>query len=123
MMLPLFRAALGGRLGSGQQWWSWIHRDDAAELFVFAAENMDVKGAINATAPWPVRNEEFTRTLARVLHRPAVVFAPAWGLRLALRGFADELLDSRRVLPAVATERGFPFRYPELEPALRDVVA
>jgi uncharacterized protein len=123
VMLPLFRAGLGGRLGPGTQWWSWIHRDDAAELLIFSVENMDVRGAINATAPWPVQNAEFTRVLAKVLRRPAVFTAPSWALRMALRGFADELLNSRRVLPGVATERGFPFRFSQLEAALRDVLA
>jgi NAD dependent epimerase/dehydratase family enzyme len=92
-------------------------------LLVFSAENLDARGAINGVAPWPVRNADFTRMLGRSLHRPAVLSAPAFALKLVLRGFARELLDSRRVLPTVATSLGFPFRFPELETALRDVVA
>ena len=122
-MLPLFRWCLGGRLGNGRQWWSWIHVEDAASLLVFAMENLDAKGAINGVAPWPVRNADFTRVFGKVLHRPTVAPAPAFALKLLLRGFARELLDSRRVLPVVASSLGFPFRFPELEPALRDVVA
>ena len=121
-MLPLFRCCLGGKLGSGLQWWSWIHVEDAASLLLFAVENLDASGAINGVAPWPVRNADFTRALGKTLRRPAVVPAPALALKIVLRGFARELLDSRRVLPTAATSLGFPFRFPELEPALRHVV-
>ena len=92
-------------------------------LLLFAVENLDIRGAMNATAPWPVRNGEFTRALARALHRPALLAVPAFALRLMLRDFSRELLDSKRVLPAVAAENRFAFRFPELEPALRDIVA
>jgi hypothetical protein len=122
LMLPAFRLGLGGRLGSGRQWLSWIHVEDLAMLLLFAVENLDVHGPLNATAPWPVRNSDFTRTLSRVLRRPAFFPVPAFALRLALREFSHELLDSKRVLPGVATEHGFAFRFPELELALRDVV-
>ena len=123
MMLPAFRLGLGARLGHGRQWFSWIHVEDLATLLLFAIENLDIRGAMNATAPWPVRNAEFTRTLARALHRPAFLSIPAFALRLALRDFSHELLDSKRVLPALATEHGFGFHFPELAPALRDIVA
>jgi uncharacterized protein (TIGR01777 family) len=123
MMLPLFRLGLGARLGSGRQWLSWIHAEDLARLLLFAVENLDVRGALNATAPWPVRNAEFTATLARSLHRPAFLAAPAFMLRLLLREFSHELLDSKRVLPAAATAQGFGFRFPQLAPALADIVA
>ncbi|MEQ1852166.1 MAG: DUF1731 domain-containing protein, partial [Chthoniobacteraceae bacterium] len=122
MMLPAFRLGLGARLGHGRQWFSWIHAEDLAMLLLFAVENLDVRGPLNATAPWPVRNAEFTRTLARALHRPAFLSAPAFALRMMLRDFSHELLDSKRVLPAVATGHRFAFRFPELEPALRDIL-
>ncbi len=122
-LLPLFRLGLGGRLGSGSQWMSWIHAEDLASLLFFAVENLAVRGALNATAPWPVRNAEFTATLARSLHRPAFFAVPAFALRLLLRGFSRELLDSKRVLPAVATAQDFGFRFPQLAPALADIVA
>ncbi|MEO6789240.1 MAG: DUF1731 domain-containing protein, partial [Chthoniobacteraceae bacterium] len=123
MMLPAFRLGLGARIGSGRQWLSWIHAEDLAGLLIFAVENLDVRGALNATAPWPERNAEFTRTLARSLRRPAFLVVPAFALRLLLGEFSRELLDSKRVLPAAATAHGFGFRFPELAPALADIVA
>lgn len=113
---------VGAKFGDGQQWMSWIHEDDLARLALFAVEDMSVSGPINACSPWPVRNVDFVKTLGRVLHRPTWFTAPAWALRLALRGLSDELLQSKRVLPAAATEHGFGFTFPELEPALRDLV-
>ena len=123
MMLPFFRLGLGARIGTGRQWLSWIHAEDLASLLLFAVENLDVRGALNATAPWPVRNAEFTRTLARSVRRPAFLAAPAFALRMLLGEFSRELLDSKRVLPAVATAHSFGFRFPELAPALADVTA
>ena len=123
MMLPAFRIGLGARLGHGRQWFSWIHVEDLATLLLFAIENLDICGAMNATAPWPVRNAEFTRTLASALHRPAFLSIPAFALRFALRDFSHELLGSKRVLPAMAAEHGFGFHFPELAPALRDIIA
>ena len=120
---PVFRGFLGGKISHGRQWWSWIHLEDAAALLLFAVENLDIRGPLNGTAPWPVRNADFTRALARIVHRPAVVRMPAWALRFLLRGFACELLNSRRVLPAAASALGFPFRFAEIEPALRDALA
>jgi uncharacterized protein (TIGR01777 family) len=117
----LFRWGLGGRLGSGVQWMSWIHVHDLARLMLFAVENLDVNGPVNGTAPWPVRNRDFTQELARQLHRPAFLHAPAWALRL-LGDFSHELLDSKRVLPEVATAHGFRFEFPELPQALANLV-
>jgi uncharacterized protein (TIGR01777 family) len=123
MMLPLFRLGLGARLGGGRQWLSWIHVEDLASLLLFAVENLDMRGPLNATAPWPVRNAEFTATLARSLHRPAFLAVPAFVLRLLLREFSNELLDSKCVLPAAATAEGFGFQFPQIAPALADIVA
>ena len=120
-MAPLFRAALGGRLGDGQQWMSWIHLEDEARLALFAVENLDVRGPLNAAAPWPVRNADFTQTLARTLHRPAFLHVPAFAFR-ALGELSRELLDSKRMLPAAALEHGFGFRFSEIEPALKDLL-
>ena len=102
---------------------SWIHAEDLAGMLLFAVENLAVRGALNATAPWPVRNADFTRTLARSVHRPAFLAVPAFALRLMLRGFSRELLDSKRVLPAAATGHGFGFRFSEIAPALADITA
>jgi uncharacterized protein (TIGR01777 family) len=121
VMTPLFRWGLGGRLGPGTQWMSWIHIGDLARLFLFAVENLEVQGPVNGTAPWPVRNAEFTRVLARRLRRPAFLNAPAWALRL-LGEFSHELLDSKRVLPGVATAHGFRFDFPQLPEALANLL-
>ncbi len=120
-MAPLFRAGLGGQIGDGHQWMSWIHLEDEAALALFAAENLDVRGALNASAPWPVRNRDWTRALALAVRRPAFFRAPAAAVRL-LGEFSHELLDSKRVVPAAATAHGFGFRFPELEPALKDLL-
>jgi uncharacterized protein len=120
-MAPIFRAGLGGRLGSGRQWMPWIHIEDEAMLALFALENLEVRGPLNACAPWPVRNADFTKALARVLRRPAFLAVPRFALSL-LGDFAHELLDSKRVVPASATEHGFRFRFPELGPALKDLL-
>jgi uncharacterized protein (TIGR01777 family) len=123
VMRPIFRAGLGGILGDGRQWQPWIHLADQAMLTLFAIENLEARGPINAAAPWPVRNRELTRALAKALRRPAWLRVPAWSLRLALGGFAHELLDSKRVVPGAATALGFQFKYPELEAALRELLA
>ncbi len=120
-MAPLFRAGLGAQLGDGRQWMSWIHLEDEARLALFAVENLDVRGPLNACAPWPVRNADFTQILARTLRRPAFLRVPSSALRL-LGDLSHELLDSKRVLPAAALEHGYGFRFSELEPALKDLV-
>jgi uncharacterized protein (TIGR01777 family) len=117
-MQPLFKAGLGGPLGSGQQWWPWIHIDDLIGLLLFALDRDDLDGPINATAPTPVRQREHARVLGAVLHRPAFLPALAFALRTMLGDFSVELLASRRVIPKRARELGYAFVYPELEPAL-----
>lgn len=121
-MLPLFRAALGGRLGSGKQWMPWIHVADVAEMCLYAAES-GVSGVWNATSPNPVTNAEFTGALGSVLHRPTLFPAPRFALRLAFGQFGSHMLDSARAMPDAAFKAGYQFRYPELEPALRALVA
>ncbi|HZB88748.1 MAG TPA: TIGR01777 family oxidoreductase [Terracidiphilus sp.] len=118
-MLPVFRAGLGGRLGSGRQWMSWVSMHDAVAAVLFAIDTDSVRGAMNLTAPNPVTNAEFTRVLARRLHRPAVLPAPAFALRLAFGQMADEaLLASQRAVPLKLLETGFRFAHPTLESAL-----
>jgi uncharacterized protein (TIGR01777 family) len=117
-MLPPFKLGLGGPLGSGRQWMPWIHVEDLARLFLHAAETESVRGPVNAVAPTPVRNREFTRTLAKVLHRPAFMPAPYFGLRLLFGEFAQVLFASQKVEPRRATASGFSFRYPQLADAL-----
>ena len=121
VMTPVFRMGLGGQIADGRQWMPWIHLEDEARLILFAVENLDIRGAVNATAPWPARNADFTRTLAKTVRRPALFRVPAFALRW-LGDFSHELLDSKRVLPAVATDHGFGFQFPELEPALKNLL-
>jgi uncharacterized protein (TIGR01777 family) len=117
LMAPAFRLGLGGRIGSGRQWMSWVHLDDAAGLAVRALDGPALSGEVNAVAPEPVRNAHFTRALARALHRPAFLPLPAAPLRLALGEIAGELLGSRRVLPAAAQAAGYAFAKPAIEDA------
>ena len=122
-VLPLFRAGLGGPLGSGRQWWSWISLTDLTRAIQFLIET-DVAGAVNGTAPHPVTNAEWTRAVAAELHRPAILPAPAFALRLVLGELADALaLTSARVQPVRLLEAGFQFRHPHLPEALRDELA
>jgi hypothetical protein len=116
-ILPPFRAGLGGKLGNGRQWTSWIHLDDLAALFEFAIGN-PVSGALNGVAPGPVTNAEFTLALAAALHRPAVFPVPKLALRILFGEMAEVILSSQRVLPERAQAAGFVFRYPELAGAL-----
>lgn len=122
-LLPAFRLGLGGPIGDGRQWMSWIHRTDHIALTQFLLETPSLSGIFNATAPGPVTNAEFTRTLARQLRRPAFLRLPAGLLRLAAGEMASLLLGSQRVLPRRALEAGFRFKYPELEAALEDVIS
>ena len=118
-MLPPFRAFVGGPLGSGEQWMSWIHRDDVTGIVVAALESDRWRGAVNVTAPHPVTNADFARALGRTLSRPAVLRAPEALLRLAVGEMADMLLTGQRVVPRVAEDRGYRWRYPDLSGALR----
>jgi len=122
-MLPLFRLGLGGRLGSGRQWVSWITLDDLVRVIRHALSTESLEGPANAVAPRPVTNRELTRTLGRVLSRPAILPAPAFALRLALGRMADELLlASARVEPHALLESDFEHDHPKLEDALRHVL-
>lgn len=123
-MLPLFRMGLGGRLGNGQQWMSWISLTDAVAAVLFALETPALAGPVNLTAPQPVTNAEFTRTLAGQLRRPAFLPAPAFALRLALGQMADEaLLASARAIPARLTAAGFRFTHATVGEALKAALA
>ncbi len=122
MLLP-FRLGVGGPLGSGRHWVSWVAMDDAIGATHHALMTESLEGPVNLTAPEPVRSRDFAATLGRVLHRPALVPVPAQGLRLLFGEMADTaLLASQRVLPTRLTESGYDFRYPALEGALRHVL-
>ena len=122
-LLPPFRFGVGGRLGSGHQWMAWIHIEDAVNLILFAANYAAIRGAVNATAPHPVTNEEFTDRLALALHRPAILPVPAFALKLAFGEMSEMVLASQRVLPTVAKSAGFRFQYQELHPALENLLS
>jgi len=117
MAVP-FRLGAGGRLGDGRQWFPWVHLDDVVGMIRWSLEEAEVAGALNVTAPAPVRNAELTRALARQLRRPARFPVPAFALRAALGELAGELLGSRRVQPAAARAGGYSFAEPELATAL-----
>jgi uncharacterized protein (TIGR01777 family) len=121
-VLPPFKAGVGGRLGSGSQWMSWIHLDDLVEMIVYALERGNVSGAMNGVSPEPVRNSDFTRALARAVHRPAVFPVPAFALKMLFGEMSDLMLASQRILPEAAGNAGFRFRHPDLSEALAGIV-
>ncbi|CPR12687.1 nucleoside-diphosphate sugar epimerase [Mycobacterium bohemicum DSM 44277] len=124
LMRPLFGAGLGGRLGDGRQWLSWIGIDDLIDVYYRALWDASLSGPVNAVAPQPVRNTEYTRTLARVLHRPAVLPVPSLGPRILLgaQGARELAFANQRVMPAGLASAGHRFRQPELEQALRHLL-
>lgn len=121
VLLP-YRLFVGGPLGPGRQWWSWIHLDDLVRAIRFAIETPDAHGAINAVAPESVPNREFGKTVARVVGRPHYFPVPALALRAALGEVAALVLDGRYVVPKRLQEMGFEFKFPTLESALRDLI-
>jgi hypothetical protein len=119
-----FLWGVGGRIGSGKQWMSWITLQDVVGILRFALENGAARGPLNVVSPQPVRNAEFTKELAKTLHRPALFPAPAFALRLLLGEMADELLlSSQRVLPAQLEKLGYRFLHPDLAAALTNVLS
>jgi len=119
-LLPLFRLGLGGRFGDGRQWWSWISLDDMVGVIVHALTRPDVAGPLNTCAPGLVTNGDFTRILAEVLGRPAVIPIPRFGPRLLVGDLADALIySSVRAVPERVLASGYEFRYPDLEGGLR----
>lgn len=122
MLLP-FKLGAGGPMGSGTQYMPWIHLDDWVSLVVWLIESRDARGAFNGTAPTPVTNRAFARALGRALHRPAIVPAPAFALKILLGEFAESLLTGQRAVPGRAMEQGFTFRFGDLDGALADLLA
>lgn len=117
-----FRLGAGGPVGSGRQWVSWIHLRDQVRAIRFLLEHPEASGPFNLTAPEPVRNRELAKTLGRVLRRPALFRAPGFAVRAVLGEMADTVLDGRRAVPRRLRELGFTWDFPELEPALRDLL-
>jgi len=121
-VLPVFRMGGGGRLGSGTQWMSWIHIEDLVSLIVLALKHDGLRGPVNAAAPNPVRNSEFTDTLATAVRRPAIFPVPAFALQMLFGEMAEVMLGSQRVIPRVAENAGFRFEYPTLKQALDNLL-
>lgn len=121
-MLPAFKAFVGGYLGSGKQWMSWIHNDDITGFIRFAIENEKISGVYNLTSPHPLTNKEFGDVLGKVLGRPSVFPVPGFVLKAALGEFSEVLLTGQRVIPERALTAGYTFKYPELEDALKSIL-
>lgn len=121
-LLTPYRMGLGGPIGDGNQWFSWIHRDDIVRLILWILDQSTLDGPVNATAPEPVRQKEFAAALGRVLHRPAILPTPGFALKAAFGEMSQMLVDGQRVIPARAQGQGFQFLYPDIDSALAQVV-
>ena len=120
--VPLFRLGLGGNLGSGKQWWPWVHIDDWVGIVRYVVDHETLAGPVNAASPAPVRQREFAKALGRVLRRPVLLPGPAFAIKLVLGEFASEVLTSKRVLPSVAVAAGYTFVFTDVDAALRDAL-
>ena len=118
-VLPIFKLGLGGKLGSGSQYFSWIAHEDLIESIVWTLENSELSGGINVTSPSPVTNADFTRALGRSLGRPAIFTVPKFALRIAQGDLSDVVVSSLRMKPKKLTESGFEFSHSEIDEALR----
>ncbi|MFD2611510.1 TIGR01777 family oxidoreductase [Paenibacillus gansuensis] len=121
IVLP-YRLAAGGRIGSGKQWYSWIHIDDLVALLDYCITHDNLRGPVNATAPSPVTNDEFGRTVAQILRKPHWLPVPSFALKLMLGEMSMLVLEGQRVLPAKAQQSGFHFKYPKLKAALTNLL-
>jgi uncharacterized protein (TIGR01777 family) len=121
-MVPTFKKFLGGTLGSGMQWFSWIHQQDQARAYLFIQEHAEISGPVNFTAPNPVRNRDLTEALGQVLHRPTWLSPPEFILRLMLGEFAETLLTGQKVFPQRLLQAGFQFNFPTIEAALENLL-
>ena len=121
-MIPLFKFFLGGPLGSGRQWFSWVHLQDLTAAFLFLIGHPEISGAVNLCAPQPVRNRELGNAIGRVLHRPSFLPAPGFMIELILGEFGSVLLKGQRVIPRRLLDAGFRFSYPEIDEALHSIL-
>jgi uncharacterized protein (TIGR01777 family) len=122
-MTPLYRFYLGSPLGNGNQWFSWVHLGDLLDIFLFLIRKEELSGPVNCTAPEPVTNREMTRTLGNVLNRPVILPAmPGFLIRLILGEFGNTLLKGQRVIPKRLLDMGYPFRFPRIHEALKDIL-
>jgi uncharacterized protein (TIGR01777 family) len=123
LMLPPFKFGIGGPVGSGKQWFSWIHHHDVVGILLLALDNGQVNGPINATASNPVTNKDFSRALGRALHRPSFLPVPPFALSLRFGGVAEVLTTGQRVLPRKAQSAGYAFAFPTIDEALANLLA
>jgi len=121
-MIPLFKKYLGGPLGSGKQWFSWIHMEDLARAYLFLMDHAEISGPVNFTSPGPVRNKTLAEALGKALGRPSFLPAPGFLLRVVLGEFGAVLLEGQRVIPQKLLKNGFQFRYPDIDGALEQII-
>jgi uncharacterized protein (TIGR01777 family) len=121
-MIPLFKKYIGGPIGSGKQWFSWVHIKDLAEAFAFLIKYPEISGPVNVCAPSPVRNKDLAKALGKVLHRPSFMPAPGFMVKLVLGEFGSVILKGQRVIPKRLLESGFAFQYPNIDKALQGIV-
>jgi uncharacterized protein (TIGR01777 family) len=121
-MIPLFKKFVGGPIGSGRQWFSWVHVDDLTEAFSFLLKHPELSGAFNVCSPNPVRNRDLAKAIGKALHRPSFMPAPAFMVRLVLGEFGSVILKGQKVVPQRLLESGFEFRHPDIEEAIGGIV-
>jgi hypothetical protein len=121
-MIPLFKYFIGGPLGSGRQWFSWVHMADLAQAFILLLAHKEISGAINLCSPNPVRNKDLGKAIGKVLHRPSFLPAPGFMIELILGEFGSVLLRGQRVIPRRLLDASFKFRYPDIDAALKSVI-
>jgi len=121
-MIPLFKKYIGGPIGSGKQWFSWVHIKDLAEAFTFLLKHPEISGPVNVCSPNPVRNKDLAKALGRALHKPSFIPAPGFMVKLVLGEFGSVILEGQRVIPRRLLENGFIFQYPDIEKALQGII-
>jgi uncharacterized protein (TIGR01777 family) len=121
-MIPLFKKYMGGPIGSGKQWFSWVYIKDLAEAFVFLLKHPEISGPVNVCSPNPVRNKDLAKALGKALHRPSFIPAPGFMVKLFLGEFGSVILEGQRVIPRRLLESGFVFQYPDIDKVLQSVV-
>jgi uncharacterized protein (TIGR01777 family) len=121
-MIPLFKRFVGGPIGSGQQWFSWVHIKDLAEAFVFLSKHPEISGPVNVCSPNPVKNRDLAKALGGALCRPSFMPAPGFMIRMVLGEFGSVILEGQRVLPRQLLKKGFTFQYPDIDQALRSII-
>ena len=120
--LPIYKLGLGGPIGSGRQWFPWIHIQDIVEIYIFAMENEKIQGPVNSCSPQHITNKEFSDTLAKVLHRPAFFKVPKWALKLIFNDLTDFIIASQKVYPKKLVDAGYKFSFPNIKKAIENIL-